>query len=67
MNLSWMCFGGLLLLALLLRVGGVVLLVSWFLPVTVPVKSPFLDVEVKNGKEVHRVLHEFLILLTSFS
>ena len=55
------------LLALLLQVGDVVLLVSWLLPVTVPVRSPFLAVVVRNGKEVHRVLHEFLILLTSFS
>ena len=39
-----------LLLALLLQVGDVVLLVSWHLPVTVPVKSPFLEVVVKNGK-----------------
>ena len=56
-----------LLLALLQKVGDVVLLVSWLLPVTVPVRSPFLDVVVRNGEEVHRVLHEFLILLTSFS
>ena len=57
-----------LLLALLLqKVGDEVLLVSRLLPVTVPVRSPFLDVAVRNGKQVHRVLHEFLILLTSFS
>ena len=57
-----------LLLSLLLqKVGDVVLLVSWLLPVAVPVRSPFLDVVVRNGKEVHRVLHEFLVLLTSFS
>ena len=56
------------LLALLLqKVGDVVLLVSWLLPVTVPVRSSFLYVVVRNGKEVHRVLHEHLIFLTSFS
>ena len=40
---------------------------SWLLPVTVPVKSPFLYIVVRNRKEVHRVLNEFLILLCSFS
>ena len=57
-----------LLLAFLLELmGNVVFSVSWLLPVTVIVRSPFLDVVVRNGKEVHRVLHEFLVLLTSFS
>ena len=56
-----------LLAFLLQKVGDVVLLVSWLLPVTVPVKSPFLYVVVRNGKKVHRVLHEFLIFPTSFS
>ena len=71
------------LFALLLKLmGDVVFLVSWLLPVTVPVRSPFLDlvvgnrkesrvnlryVVVKNRKEVHRLLDEFLILLCSFS
>ena len=55
------------LLALLLQlIGNVVFLVSWLLPVTVPVRSPFLDIVVRNGK-VHRVLDEFLIILSSFS
>ena len=57
-----------LLLALLLELmGDVVFLVSWLLPVTVPVRSPFLYIVVRNRKEVHRVLDEFLILLSSFS
>ena len=57
-----------LLFALLLELmGDVVFLVSWLLPVTVPVRSPFLYTVVRNGKEVHRVLDEFLILLSSFS
>ena len=57
-----------LLLALLLELmGDVVFFVSWLLPVTVPVRSPFLYIVVRNGKEVHRVLDEFLILLSSFS
>ena len=57
-----------LLFALLLElIGDVVFLVSWLLPVTVPVTSPFLYVAVRNRKEVHRVLDEFLNLLWSFS
>ena len=56
-----------LLLALLLELmSDVVFLVSWLLPVTVPVRSPFLYVVVRNRKEVHRVLDEILILLCSF-
>ena len=47
--------------------GDVVLSVPWLLPVTVSVGSPFLYVVVRNGKEVHRVLDEFLIFLSSFS
>ena len=45
----------------------VVFLVSWLLPVTVPVRSPFLYIVFKNRKEVHRVLDSFLVLLSSFS
>ena len=57
-----------LLFALLLELmGDVVFLVSLLLPVTVPVRSPFLYVVVKNRKEVHRVLDEFIVLLCSFS
>ena len=48
-------------------VGDVVFRVSLLLPVTVPVRSPFLYTVVRNGKEVHRILDEFLILLCSFS
>ena len=55
-----------LLFALLFELmGDVVFFVSWLLPVTVPVRSPFLYIVVKNRKEVHRVLDEFLILLRS--
>ena len=57
-----------LLFALLLELmGDVVFSVPWLLPVTVPVVSPFLYVVIRNRKEVHRVLDEFLILLCSFS
>ena len=57
-----------LLFALLLELmGDVVFLVSWLLSVTVPMGSPFLYIVVRNRKEVHRVLDEFLILLCSFS
>ena len=56
------------LFALLLELmGDVVFFVSWLLPIKVPVRSPFLYIVVRNGKEVHRVLDEFLILLCSFS
>ena len=57
-----------LLLALLLElVGDVVFPVSRLLTVSVSVRSSFLYVVVRNGKEVHRVLDEFLIFLSSFS
>ena len=57
-----------LLLALFLELmGDVVFSVSWLLPVTVSVRSSFLHIVVRNSKEVHRVLDEFLILLCSFS
>ena len=57
-----------LLFALFLELmGDVVFFVSLLLPVTVPVRSPFLYIVVRNRKEVHRVLDEFLILLCSFS
>ena len=57
-----------LLFALLLELmGDVVFFVSWLLPVTVPVRSPFLYIAVRNRKEFHRVLDEFLILLCPFS
>ena len=56
------------LLALLFQlVGDVVFLVSRLLTISVSVRSSFLYDVVKNGKEVHRVLDEFLIFLSSFS
>ena len=51
----------------LLELMGDVFFVSWLLPVTVPVRSPFLYILVRNRKEVHRVLDEFLVLLCSCS
>ena len=57
-----------LFLALLLElVGDVVFLVSRLFTVSVSVWSSFLYVVVWNGKEVHRVLDEFLIFLRSVS
>ena len=54
------------LFALLLeRIGDAVLAVSWLLPVTVPVESPFLYVAVRNRKEIHGALDKFLVLLCS--
>ena len=47
--------------------GDVVFSVPWLLPVTMPVGSPFLYLIVRNRKEIHCVLNEFLILLCSFS
>ena len=56
------------LLALLLQlVGNIVFLVSRLLTVSVSVRSSFLYDVVRNGKEVHRVLDEFLIFLSSFT
>ena len=57
-----------LLLALLLElVGDVVFLVSRHFTISMSVRSSFLQKGVRNGKKVHRVLDEFLILLSSFS
>ena len=56
------------LLAFLLQlVGDLVFLVSRLLTVSVSVRSSFLYIVVRNGMEVHRVLGEFLIFLSSFS
>ena len=57
-----------LLFALFLeRIGDVVLAVPWLLPVTVPVRSSFLFVVVRNREEINGVLDKFLVLLCSFS
>ena len=58
-----------LLLALLLLqlVGNILFPVSRFLTISMSVRSSFLDDVVGNGKEVHRVLDEFLIFLSSFT
>ena len=57
-----------LLLALLIQlVGRTIFPVSRLLTVSVPVRSPFLYILVRNRKEVHRVLDEFLIFLSSFT
>ena len=57
-----------LLLALLLQlVGDVAFPVSRLLTVTVSVRSSFLYSVVRNRKEVHRDLDEFLIFLSSFT
>ena len=42
-------------------------MISWLLPVTVPVGSPFLCVVVGNREEIHGVLDKFLVLLCSVS
>ena len=56
-----------LLLAFLLQlVGDVAFLVSRLLTVSVSMRSSFLYDVVRNGKEVLRVLDEFLIFLSSF-
>ena len=56
-----------LLFALLLELmGDVVFFVSWLLPVTVPVRSPFLYMVVRKRKQIHRALDEFLIFFIPF-
>ena len=57
-----------LLFALLLELmGDVVFFVSWLLPVTVPVVSPFLYVVIRNREEIHGVLDKLFVLLCSIS
>ena len=57
-----------LLLAILLeRIRDVVLVISWLLPVTVPVESPFLYAAIRNREEIHSVLDKFLVFLCSVS
>ena len=67
MNRSWIPKKFLFFALLLERIRDVVLFVPWLLPVTVPVGSPFLEIEVRNRKEIHCVLDEFLILLSSIT
>ena len=56
------------LLALLFQlIGDVVFPVSRLLTESVSVRSSFLYDVVGNGKELHRVLDEFLIFLSSFT
>ena len=57
-----------LLLALLLQlVGNKIFPVSWLLTVSVSVRLSLLYEVVGNGKELHCVLDEFLIFLSSFT
>ena len=53
--------------SLLGRIRGEVLVIPRLLPEAVPVGSPFLDVVIRNRKEVKSVLDEFLVLLRSIS
>ena len=57
----------LLLVFLLERVRDEVLVIPWLLPITVPVRSPFLHVVIRNREEIHSVLDKFLVLLCSVS
>ena len=69
-HLVLICHGypGTSLLALRFQlVGDVVFFVSRLLTVSVSVRSSFIYDVVGNGKEVHRVLDEFLIFLSSFT
>ena len=54
-----------LLAFLLERIRDEVLVIPLRLPIAVPVGSPFLDVVIRNRKEVKSVLDEFLVLLRS--
>ena len=65
-NLSWIPWKNFFAFLLQL-VGDVVFPVSRLLTVSVSVRSSFLYDVVGNGKEVHRVLDEFLIFLSSFT
>ena len=56
-----------LLAFLLERIRDEVLVIPWFLSVTVPVGSPFLYVVIGNREEIHGVLDKFLVLLRSVS
>ena len=56
-----------LLLALLQLVSDIVFPVSQLLTVSVSVRWSFPYDVVRNGKEIHRVLDEFLICLSSFT
>ena len=56
-----------LLAFLLERIRDEVLVISWLLPVTVSVGSPFLYVVIRNREEIHGVLIKFLVLLRSVS
>ena len=56
-----------LLAFLLERIRDEVLVIPLLLPVAVPVGSPFLYVVVRNRREIHCVLNEFLVLLCSLS
>ena len=56
-----------LLAFLLERIRDEVLVIPFFLPVAVPVVSPFLEVVVGNRKEVKSVLDELLVLFRSIS
>ena len=67
MNRSWIPSEILFLAFLLQLVGRMVFLVSRLLTVSVSVRSSFLYVVVRNGKEVHRVLDEFLIRPSFFT
>ena len=58
----------LLLPFLLERIRDVVLVISWLLPVTVPVGSPFIYAVAGNREEIiHGVLDKFLVLVRSVS
>ena len=56
-----------LLAFLLERIRDEVLVITWLLPVTVAVGSPFLYVVIGNREEIESVLDEFLVLLRSIS
>ena len=52
---------------LLERIRDEVLVIPFFIPVAVPVGSPFLDVVAKNRKEINSVLDELLVLFRIIS
>ena len=56
-----------LLAFLLERIRDEILVIPFFLPVAVPVGSPFLDVIVGNREEIKSVLDEVLVFIRSIS
>ena len=67
MNRSWIPWRYFFLQLFFNWLVGKVFLVSQLLTISMSMRSPFLYIVLRNRKEIHRVLDEFLLLLCSFS